>query len=72
MNIYQGVHWLITFMVLQSRVFSIDSLSSSVWLFDDKRLISGANSKRITLSWVRRLKIAVDAAKGIIYSFCKK
>lgn len=27
----------------------------------------GANSKRITLSWVRRLKIAVDAAKGLDY-----
>lgn len=28
---------------------------------------SGANSKKITLSWVRRLKIAVDAAKGISF-----
>ncbi|KAL2488173.1 putative LRR receptor-like serine/threonine-protein kinase [Forsythia ovata] len=27
----------------------------------------GANSKKITLSWVRRLKIAVDAAKGLDY-----
>lgn len=27
----------------------------------------GANSKRITLSWVRRLKIAIDAAKGLDY-----
>ncbi|CAK9167066.1 unnamed protein product [Ilex paraguariensis] len=27
----------------------------------------GSNSKRITLSWVRRLKIAVDAAKGLDY-----
>ncbi|KAL3531111.1 hypothetical protein ACH5RR_010433 [Cinchona calisaya] len=27
----------------------------------------GAKSKRITLSWVRRLKIAVDAAKGLDY-----
>ncbi|GFZ20133.1 leucine-rich repeat protein kinase family protein [Actinidia rufa] len=27
----------------------------------------GANSKRVTLSWVRRLKIAVDAAKGLDY-----
>nr|GFA91722.1 probable LRR receptor-like serine/threonine-protein kinase At5g48740 [Tanacetum cinerariifolium] len=25
------------------------------------------NSKRITLSWVRRLKIAIDAAKGLYY-----
>ncbi|KAL2239204.1 probable LRR receptor-like serine/threonine-protein kinase At5g48740 [Sesamum indicum] len=27
----------------------------------------GANSKKLTLSWVRRLKIAVDAAKGLDY-----
>ncbi|KAF8394112.1 hypothetical protein HHK36_020317 [Tetracentron sinense] len=27
----------------------------------------GSNSKKITLSWVRRLKIAVDAAKGLDY-----
>ncbi|KAL4571911.1 hypothetical protein LXL04_018678 [Taraxacum kok-saghyz] len=27
----------------------------------------GANSKRITLNWVRRLKIAIDAAKGLDY-----
>ncbi|KAH7838913.1 hypothetical protein Vadar_032637 [Vaccinium darrowii] len=27
----------------------------------------GRSSKRVTLSWVRRLKIAVDAAKGIDY-----
>ncbi|XP_051134349.1 probable LRR receptor-like serine/threonine-protein kinase At5g48740 isoform X2 [Andrographis paniculata] len=27
----------------------------------------GANSKKLTLSWVRRLKIAVDAAKGLEY-----
>ncbi|KAF8402093.1 hypothetical protein HHK36_013045 [Tetracentron sinense] len=27
----------------------------------------GTNSKRVTLSWVRRLKIAVDAAKGLEY-----
>ncbi|XP_071699346.1 probable LRR receptor-like serine/threonine-protein kinase At5g48740 [Rutidosis leptorrhynchoides] len=27
----------------------------------------GENSKRITLSWVRRLKIAIDAAKGLDY-----
>ncbi|KAK2990071.1 hypothetical protein RJ640_025434 [Escallonia rubra] len=27
----------------------------------------GANSKRVTLSWVRRLKIAIDAAKGLDY-----
>ncbi|PIN10950.1 Serine/threonine protein kinase [Handroanthus impetiginosus] len=27
----------------------------------------GANSKTMTLSWVRRLKIAVDAAKGLDY-----
>lgn len=27
----------------------------------------GANGRRITLSWVRRLKIAVDAAKGLDY-----
>ncbi|XP_058198058.1 probable LRR receptor-like serine/threonine-protein kinase At5g48740 [Rhododendron vialii] len=27
----------------------------------------GASSKRVTLSWVRRLKIAVDAAKGLDY-----
>lgn len=25
----------------------------------------GTNSKKVSLSWVRRLKIAVDAAKGI-------
>lgn len=29
--------------------------------------LHGVNSKRITLSWVRRLKIAVDAAKGLDY-----
>ncbi|KAL3633330.1 hypothetical protein CASFOL_022857 [Castilleja foliolosa] len=27
----------------------------------------GANSKKLTLSWVRRLKIAIDAAKGLDY-----
>ncbi|XP_010264107.1 PREDICTED: probable LRR receptor-like serine/threonine-protein kinase At5g48740 isoform X2 [Nelumbo nucifera] len=27
----------------------------------------GSNSKNVTLSWVRRLKIAVDAAKGLDY-----
>ncbi|KAL5702666.1 hypothetical protein ACHQM5_027852 [Ranunculus cassubicifolius] len=27
----------------------------------------GSNSRKITLSWVRRLKIAVDAAKGLDY-----
>ncbi|OVA00094.1 Protein kinase domain [Macleaya cordata] len=27
----------------------------------------GPNSKKVTLSWVRRLKIAVDAAKGLDY-----
>ncbi|KAJ0589114.1 putative protein kinase RLK-Pelle-LRR-I-1 family [Helianthus annuus] len=27
----------------------------------------GANSKRVTLSWARRLKIAIDAAKGLDY-----
>ncbi|KAL7590482.1 hypothetical protein Lser_V15G38961 [Lactuca serriola] len=27
----------------------------------------GANSKKITLNWVRRLKIAIDAAKGLDY-----
>ncbi|KAK1420603.1 hypothetical protein QVD17_22325 [Tagetes erecta] len=27
----------------------------------------GANSKRVTLSWARRLKIALDAAKGLDY-----
>ncbi|CAL5353509.1 unnamed protein product [Camellia sinensis] len=27
----------------------------------------GASSKRVTLSWVRRLKIAVDAARGLDY-----
>ncbi|XAR60965.1 Non-specific serine/threonine protein kinase, partial [Bertholletia excelsa] len=29
--------------------------------------LHGTSSKRITLSWVRRLKIAVDAAKGLDY-----
>ncbi|KAF6156787.1 hypothetical protein GIB67_033256, partial [Kingdonia uniflora] len=33
-------------------------------LFDN---LYGSNSKRVTLSWVRRLKIAVDAAKGLNY-----
>ncbi|KAK3021663.1 hypothetical protein RJ639_046387, partial [Escallonia herrerae] len=27
----------------------------------------GVNSKRVTLSWVRRLKISIDAAKGLDY-----
>ncbi|GER33352.1 leucine-rich repeat protein kinase family protein [Striga asiatica] len=27
----------------------------------------GANSRKLTLSWVRRLKIAIDAAKGLEY-----
>lgn len=34
---------------------------------DETITVPGANSKRITLSWVRRLKIAVDAAKGNKY-----
>lgn len=29
--------------------------------------ITGAKSKKLTLSWVRRLKIAVDAGKGTCF-----
>jgi hypothetical protein len=29
-------------------------------------LLPGPNSKKASLSWVRRLKIAVDAAKGTL------
>lgn len=29
-------------------------------------VISGPKSKKVSLSWVRRLKIAVDAAKGML------
>ena len=39
-------------------------------LINEQITISGVNSKRIILSWVRRLKIAVDAAKGIDINRC--
>lgn len=46
-----------------TKSYSVDFFSV-ITLFNLSHHVSGSNSKRATLNWARRLKIAVDAAKG--------